>query len=97
MIVLLIVVSFAFAAVLIIWYMVSLGLTAMQRPYVCSSEGIIGSKGIARTDLSPEGKVFAAGTLWTAVAIEGTVLKGTKIVVISMDGLELTVQAAIRH
>lgn len=83
--------------VLIIWYMVILGLKAMRKPYVCSSEGIIGSKGIAKTDLSPEGTVFAAGTLWAAVSDEGTLLKGTKIVVISMDGLELTVRAATQH
>jgi membrane-bound serine protease (ClpP class) len=97
MIVLWLVILVVLLGVLIIWYMVSLGLKALRRPYVCSSEGIIGSRGVAKTDLLPEGKVFAAGTLWTAVSDEGTLLKGTKIVIVSMDGLELTVRAATRH
>ena len=40
-------------ASLIVCYMVFLGLRAMRKPYVCGSEGIIGSRGVARTDLSP--------------------------------------------
>lgn len=97
MIVLWLVILVVLLGVLIIWYMVSLSLKAMRKPYVCSSEGIIGSKGVAKTDLSPEGKVFAAGTLWAAISDEGILLEGTKIEVVSMDGLELIVRAATRH
>jgi membrane-bound serine protease (ClpP class) len=82
--------------VLLIWYIVRLILIALNRPYTSGPDAVLRSRGIAKTDLSPEGKVFLDGTLWNAVSDEGIIPKGTKITVVSIDGLELRVRAITR-
>jgi len=52
---------------------------------------LVGEIGTARTQLSPEGKVFIHGELWDAVA-SGTVDAGQAVVVRRIDGLRLEVE-----
>lgn len=57
------------------------------------SEGLVGERGMARTDLDPEGKVFVHGELWRARA-EAPVTAGQTVEVTAVRGLRLQVRAA---
>ena len=71
-------------------FLMSLVIKAHKRPVVTGEEGLIGEVGVAETRLSPEGRVFVHGEIWTAIAsIE--VDAGTKIVVRGRDGFRLRV------
>ncbi|MGB9903226.1 MAG: NfeD family protein [Desulfotomaculales bacterium] len=63
-----------------------------MRKILTGQEGLVGMVGVARTPLSPGGTVFLAGTFWNAVAEEGTVEQGEKVVVTKVEGLTLLVK-----
>jgi membrane protein implicated in regulation of membrane protease activity len=56
--------------------------------------GMTGLRGIASTDLDPQGYVQVRGELWQAVVADGLkrVFKGEDVCVVSADGLKLTVR-----
>jgi len=55
----------------------------------------IGTSGVAKTALVPEGVVLAAGEQWTATSTAGTrIEQGRPIRVVGQDGLTLLVEAA---
>jgi len=58
------------------------------------TEGLVGSLGIARTDISPEGQVMARGTLWRAQTVGAAIGQGTSIKVLGVKGLVLMVEPA---
>ena len=55
-------------------------------------EGIVGSVGVARTALVPDGEVTAAGSLWRAHTLGAAVAEGTRVRVRSVSGLLLMVE-----
>jgi membrane-bound serine protease (ClpP class) len=55
-------------------------------------EGLVHERGVARSELSPEGKVFVHGELWNAVA-ESPVEAGEPIEVVAVDGMILRVRS----
>ena len=55
-------------------------------------EGLVGSLGLARTDLVPDGEVTAAGSLWRARTLGPAIPEGTKVRVRSVAGLLLLVE-----
>jgi membrane-bound serine protease (ClpP class) len=67
------------------------GLRALKKPFVTGREGMIGRIVEARTDISPVGKVFTEGTLWTAESDE-SIKAGEKIKIVDIDGLKLVVR-----
>jgi len=62
------------------------------RKVLTGQEGLIGLVGVARTPLNPGGTVFLAGSLWNAVAEEGQVEQGEKVVITKVEGLTLRVR-----
>lgn len=54
-------------------------------------DGLVGEKGVAKTDLSPLGRVFVHGEMWNAEG-EGTVKMDDKVVVKAVDGLTIKVK-----
>lgn len=59
---------------------------------VSGKEGIIGEKGIARTDIDrKKGNVYVHGEIWQAVS-EEKIKKGEEVVVIDIEGLVLKVK-----
>ncbi len=58
------------------------------------SEGLIGEKGIAKSKISPTGKVFAHGELWNAQS-EDEIAPDDKIIIIGIEGLTLNVKKDI--
>lgn len=64
---------------------------ARRRKPTTGLESLLGSMAETRTDLAPEGMVFAQGELWHAVSTNGSIPSGQQVRVISMNGLTLTV------
>ena len=74
-------------------FLTTLVLRARRNRVVTGSEGMIGEIGVARTQLTPDGKVFVHGELWNATA-RATVPEGTRVRVRQIDGLHLLVDPA---
>jgi membrane-bound serine protease (ClpP class) len=80
---------------LITIFLMSLALRARRNKVATGKQGLIGEVGVARTPLSPEGKVFVHGELWNAVSSEPVEL-GEGVVVTRVDGLTLGVSPVRR-
>jgi len=74
-------------------FLASLAIRARRAPVMTGSEGMVGELGVARTPLSPEGKVFVHGELWSARA-SGSLDSGTRVRVKAVEGLRVIVEAA---
>ena len=77
-----------------LFFTIVLGLAykAHKRKPVTGSEGLIGLKGIAGTDITNNGgMVLLRGEIWSAYSDE-TISKGEKIIVESVTGLKVKVK-----
>lgn len=74
-------------------FLMSIALKARRNKVVTGAQGLVGETGVAQTALTPGGKVFVHGELWDAVA-STKVAAGEKIIVRSVDGLQLRVDPA---
>ncbi|MCE5308315.1 MAG: nodulation protein NfeD [Acidobacteriales bacterium] len=80
---------------LITVFLVSLVLKARANKVVTGEAGMIGERGVARTALEPEGKIFVHGELWDAIC--STKLDaGARVRVVDVDGLTLRVEPDVR-
>lgn len=75
---------------LITVFLMGIALKARRNKVVTGPQGMIGEVGVARTALSPHGKVFVHGELWDAVS-SVNVGAGESVVVREVDGLQLRV------
>lgn len=75
---------------LITVFLMGIALKARRNKVVTGPQGMIGEVGVARTALSPQGKVFVHGELWDAVS-SVNVAAGESVVVREVDGLQLRV------
>ena len=68
----------------------------LRRPASVGREAVVGAKGVALSDLDPNGQVHVQGENWTAVLAEGAapIRKGGKVIVKSVQGLTLEVEPA---
>jgi membrane-bound serine protease (ClpP class) len=71
---------------------ISAALKAQHRPPTTGTEAMIGAHGIAATDLGPDGRVTILGESWEATSLEGTIRKGSPIIVDSLEGLAVKVK-----
>ena len=78
-----------FAAITI--FLVSLVLRARANKVVTGVSGMLDSVGIARTALSPRGKIFINGEYWDAVS-PVPIAEGARVRVTRVDGLTLEVE-----
>jgi len=74
-------------------FLMTIALKARRNKVVTGEQGLIGETGVARTALSPRGKVFVRGELWDAIA-SAPVPVGQLVVVRGLDGLVLEVEPA---
>ncbi len=72
-------------------FLVSLVVKARRRKAETGMEGMTGLRGVALSDLDPEGRVMVRGEIWQA-RCASNVTKGTPVRVVSIQGLELTVR-----
>jgi membrane-bound serine protease (ClpP class) len=74
-------------------FAVTMAVRAQRRKPVTGSEGLVGERGRAVTDLSPEGKVFVRGEYWNARA-EKPLAEGEEIEVTVVEGMTVRVRKA---
>jgi membrane-bound serine protease (ClpP class) len=75
--------------VAVIFYM---GVKAQFRRVKTGKEALIGSKGIATTDLKPKGEIRVMGEFWEATAKDMTISAGQAVEVVGMEGMFLVVK-----
>ncbi len=68
------------------------GLTAKYVKVKTGLEALVGSRGIAVTDLKPNGEIRVMGEFWQATAQGAWVNNGEKVEVVGMEGMFLTVK-----
>jgi membrane-bound serine protease (ClpP class) len=78
-----------FSSALFLFALIMVVRAHRRRP-TTGREGLVGGRGIAKTDLKPEGVVEIRGELWNAVA-EETIKAGEKIQVKEMEGMQVKV------
>ena len=75
----------------IILFVVQRALSAQRHRVTTGAQGLIGTMGVARTALTPDGMVFVRGELWSATSSK-TVPEGMKVRVTKIEGLRLFVE-----
>jgi membrane-bound serine protease (ClpP class) len=73
---------------------VRLAVRAVRAPVATGVEGLQGEIGTAVSDLAPEGKVFVHGEIWDAVSAAGLVSKDTRVRIVRVEAMRLTVEPA---
>jgi membrane-bound serine protease (ClpP class) len=71
-------------------FLVGIALRARRNKVVTGRESLVGETAVARTPLTPEGKVFVHGELWNAIA-SASVEPGDEVMIRQVDGLVLRV------
>jgi membrane-bound serine protease (ClpP class) len=72
-------------------FVIRKAVSAHRRKPSSGREGLIGERGVADSDITPEGKVFVRGEYWEAWSDEA-IIRGEKIIVIGLEGMRVKVQ-----
>lgn len=72
-------------------FLVRLAIRAWRSKVVTGEAGLLDEVGVARTELSPEGKIFIHGEIWNAVS-NAPVPPGSRVRVRAVEGLRLRVE-----
>ncbi|MDR7483098.1 MAG: NfeD family protein, partial [Armatimonadota bacterium] len=75
-------------------FAVGAGLRAQRGAPRSAETRLIGTIGVARSRLDPEGQVHVQGEMWSAVSTGGAIEDGTPVRVVAVDGLRLRVEPA---
>lgn len=84
----------AFAAITTV-FIVGMAVRAMHREPITGREGMVGSIGVAKTALAPQGQLAIHGELWEAVS-ERTLQPGDQAEVTRVEGLTLYVKPVLQ-
>ncbi len=63
-----------------------------KRPKATGSEGMVGQTAIAKTSLTPMGRVLVEGELWTAMAENDNIASGEEVIVTKVENLKVWVK-----
>jgi len=74
-------------------FAVGAGLRAQRRPVSTGTSGILGERGVAKSDVHAEGTVFVHGEYWNAWS-DAPIASGARVTVLEVDGMRLKVEAA---
>ena len=81
----------ALAAIAFFVFVVPAALRAQKAPSKFSGDHIVGSEGVAKTDLEPTGVVIVNAETWSATS-QVPIPSGTRVRVIGANGLQLDVE-----
>jgi len=70
------------------------GILAQSRRISFGAEALVGSRGVAVTDIAPEGMVQSSGERWSARSDEGPIRAGERVEIVGREGLCLLVRRA---
>ena len=87
----------ALALALFCAFAVRLTVAAQRARVGTGSEGLVGEEGDVTEDLDPAGRVFVHGEIWNAIAATGMLAKGSRVRVVGVQDLCLTVENAARR
>ena len=73
-------------------FAIGMGIKAQRRKPTTGSEGLIGETGEAISDLRPDGRVKIHGETWSAISLDGTIKKGTRVTVKELENLKIKVR-----
>ena len=73
-------------------FIVSKGLLAQRRRPSFGTESLPGARGIAITEIAPDGQVHSMGEQWSARSVEGPIHAGENVEVVGREGLWLLVR-----
>jgi len=76
------------------FFVVRFGVKALRGRTTTGSEGMVGLIGLAKTNFSPNGKIFVHGELWDAVS-SSPISAGQEIEVTQIEGLKLHVKPVL--
>ena len=79
---------------LIVGFIFYIGVKAQFRRVKTGKEALIGAKGVAISDLKPNGEIRVIGEFWEATAKDGDIATGQTVEVVGMDGMFLVVKPA---
>src|SRR5258705_5944223 len=74
----------------LVFFAVSMGIRALDRPSVTGESAMVGRLGVTRTALQPDGQVLIDGALWRAVSPDPGGPAGEPVQVPAINGLTLT-------
>jgi membrane-bound serine protease (ClpP class) len=75
-------------------FMIAAGIRALRTRSAVGAPALVGQTGVVRDALRPEGQVMVQGELWRAVARGTPVEEGSRVRVVDVNGLTLTVEKA---
>lgn len=78
--------------VLFFVFAVGLGLRAQKRKVATGDKGLIGERGVAKTDVYDDGSVFVHGEYWNAWSTE-KIPAGAAVEIVEVNGMKLKVRA----
>jgi membrane-bound serine protease (ClpP class) len=73
-------------------FAIGFGIKAQRRKAATGQEGLIKEIGEAITDLEPNGTIKVHGEIWKAESLDGTIFKGSKIIVTGVSNLKVQVK-----
>ena len=78
---------------------VTIALRARRLPILMGRPVLVGKVGVVRADLNPQGEVQVAGEAWSARPVEGEgpIMVGTRVEVVSIEGLKLRVKRKVEE
>jgi membrane-bound serine protease (ClpP class) len=84
--------SMATFTLLVVAILVTLVVRVHGTQVVTGAEGLINKRGVARTSVQDQGKIFVHGELWNAVSDE-EIAAGSAVRVLAVDGMTLYVKS----
>ncbi|MEI4884083.1 NfeD family protein, partial [Klebsiella pneumoniae] len=72
----------------------SFALRAQRSPVQSGVQTLVGRRGLAKNEISPNGQVLVGSELWSAEAVEGSgqIHQGESVEVVDVKGLRLRVR-----
>ncbi len=73
-------------------FVISKALLIQRKAPALGPNSLIGTQGIAKSAINPEGKIFVSGEYWSARSLEGRITTGEQVNVVGMEGRTLLVR-----
>jgi membrane-bound serine protease (ClpP class) len=73
-------------------FAIGMGVRAQRRKPVTGAQGIIGETGETLSELDPDGRIKVHGEIWNATSLDGTIKKGSPVVVEQVENLRLKIR-----
>lgn len=73
-------------------FVISKALLIQRKPPALGMSSLVGGRGIAKSSIDPEGRIFVSGEYWSARSLEGKIAPGEEVDVVGIDGRKLLIR-----